>query len=87
MRLMGRTVCLLPGTGVDWIVLPLLATAYKEHDEAEEEHEQAPCQVEIDAHGFFVDGGTAAREEAIGAHEAADEEEDQAEGDANIESH
>jgi hypothetical protein len=77
----------LPGTWVDGVVLPLLAAAYKEHDEAEDEHDEAPGQIEVDAHGFFVDVGGVAGDEAVEAHQASDEEEDEAEGDADVESH
>src|SRR6266478_7094482 len=76
-----------PGTWVDWIVLPLLAAAYEEHDEAEDEHDGSPGEIEVDAHGFFVDVCGVAGEEAVEAHEAADEQEDEAEGDADVESH
>src|SRR5437879_8478272 len=63
----------LPGAGSDGVVLPLLAAAYEEHDEAEDEHDGSPGEIEVDAHGFFVDGGGVAGEEAVEAHEAADE--------------
>src|SRR5258707_15636656 len=76
-----------PRTWVDWIVLPFLAAAYEEHDEAEDEHDGSPGEIEIDAHGFFVDVGSVAGEEAVEGHEAADEQEDEAEGDADVESH
>jgi hypothetical protein len=82
--LVTGTCGLFPWAGVDGVVLPFLATAYDEHDEAEEEHEEAPGEVKIDAHRFFVDVGAAASEESVDAHETADEEEDQAEGDANV---
>ena len=85
--LVAWTWVTLPWTGSDGVVLPLLAAAYKVHDEAKEEHDEAPGEVEINAHGFFVDGRTVASDEAVDAHEAADEQEDQAEGDADVESH
>jgi hypothetical protein len=74
----------LPGAGVDGIVLPFFSAAYEEHDEAEDEHDKAPGEIEIDAHGFFVDDITVAGDEAVEAHEAADEEEDEAERDADV---
>jgi hypothetical protein len=74
----------LPGAGVDGIVLPFFAAAYEEHNEAEDEHDDAPGEIEVDAHGFFVDDVAVAGDEAVEAHEAADEEEDEAEGDANV---
>jgi hypothetical protein len=73
-----------PGAGVDWVVLPFLAAAYEVHDEAEDEHEEAPGEVEVDAHGFLVDVSGVAGDEAVDAHKAADEQEDQAEGDADV---
>ena len=82
----GRGV-LFPRAGVDGIVLPFLAAAYEEHDEAEDEHDGSPGEIEVDAHGFFVDVGGVAGDEAVDAHEAADEQEDEAEGDADVESH
>jgi len=84
---MAGSVLALPGAWVDWVVLPLLAAAYEEHDEAEDEHDGAPGEIEVDAHRFFVDAGGVAGEEAVEAHESADEEEDKAEGDADVESH
>src|ERR1700716_4424379 len=68
----------LPRARSDWVVLPFLAAAYEKHDEAEDEHDGSPGEVEVDAHGFFVDFGGVAGEEAVEAHEAADEEEDEA---------
>ena len=47
----------------------------------------APGEVEVDAHGFFVDVGGVAGDEAVEAHDASDDEEDEAEGDADVESH
>jgi hypothetical protein len=76
-----------PGAWVDWVVLPLLAAAYEEHDEAEDEHDGSPGEIEVDAHGFLVDVGGIAGEETVESHEAADEQEDEAEGDADVESH
>jgi hypothetical protein len=77
----------LPWAWVDGVVLPLLAAAYEEHDEAEDEHDGSPGEIEVDAHGFFVNVSGVAGEEAVDAHKAADEEEDEAEGDADVESH
>jgi len=68
----------LPGARSDGVVLPFLAAAYEEHDEAEDEHDGSPGEVEVDAHGFFVDAGGVAGEEAVEAHETSDEEEDEA---------
>jgi len=76
-----------PGARAYGVVLPFLAAAYEEHDEAEDEHDGSPGEIEVDAHGFFVDVCGVAGEEAVEAHEAADEQEDEAEGDANVESH
>src|SRR5258705_3785770 len=88
VNLMARgSTFAFPGAWVDWVVLPLLAAAYEEHDEAEDEHDGSPGEIEVDAHGFFVDVGGAAGEETVEAHKAADEQEDEAEGDANVESH
>jgi hypothetical protein len=42
----GRGRVFLPGTGIDGVVLPLLAAANEEQDEA---------GGEIDVRGFFVD--------------------------------
>jgi hypothetical protein len=87
-RLMTRgSAFALPGARGDGVVLPLLASAYEEHDEAEDEHEGSPGEVEVDAHGFFVDVCGVAGEEAVEAHKTADEQEDEAEGDADVESH
>src|SRR5437763_1970571 len=69
------------------VVLPLLAAAYDEHDEAEHEHDGSPGEIEVDAHGFFVDPGGVAGEEAVETHKTADEQEDKAEGNADVESH
>ena len=77
----------LPGARGYGVVLPLLAAAYEEHDEAEDEHDGSPGEIEVDAHRFFVDVRGVAGEEAVEAHEAADEQEDQAEGYADVESH
>ena len=75
-----------PGAWVDGVVLPLLATAYEEHDQAEDEHDRAPGEVEVDAHRTLVDARSAS-DEAEEAHDAARDEEDEAEGDADVESH
>jgi hypothetical protein len=83
-ELMAGTIFAFPGAWVDGVVLPLLAAAYEEHDEAEDEHDGSPGEIEVDAHGFFVDAGGVAGEEAVEAHEASDEEEDEAEGDADV---
>jgi hypothetical protein len=77
----------LPWAWVYGIVLPFLAAAYEEHDEAEDEHDETPGEVEVNAHGFLVDVGGVAGEEAVDAHEASDEEKDESEGDADVESH
>ena len=84
---MAWAVFAFPLKGVDWAVPPLLAAANKEHDEAEDEHDGSPGEIEVDAHGFLVDLGGVASEEAVECHEASDEEEDEAKGDADIESH
>jgi len=76
--LVAGAVATLPGARSDGIVLPFLAAAYEEHDEAEDEHDGSPGEVEVDAHGFFVDAGGVAGEEAVEAHETSDEEEDEA---------
>ena len=73
-----------PGAGVDGVVLPFLASAYEEHDEAEDEHDGSPRQVEVDAHGFFVDGSIASRDEAVDGDHSSGDEEDEAEGDADV---
>ena len=75
-----------PGAGVDGVVLPFLAAAYEEHDQAEDEHDRAPGEVEVDAHRTLVDA-RAACDEAENAHDSAGDEEDEAEGDADVESH
>ena len=80
---MVGAVALFPGAGVDGVVLPFLAAAYEEHDEAEDEHDGAPGEVEVDAHGFVVDG-RAASEEAVEADDTSGDEEDEAEGDADV---
>jgi hypothetical protein len=85
--LVAGAVLAFPGARVDWIILPFLAAAYEKHDEAEDEHDGSPSEIEVDAHGFFVDVRGVAGEEAVEAHEATDEEEDEAEGDADVESH
>ena len=90
MILSGRgslVTTLLPGAGVDGVVLPFLAAADEVHDGSEDEHEEAPGEIEVDAHRFFVDVGAVAGDEAVDAHEAADQQEDQAERDADVESH
>jgi len=73
-----------PGAGIYGVVLPFLAAAYEEHDEAEDEHDGSPGEVEVDAHGFFVDGGVAAGDEAVDGHHSSGDEEDEAEGDADV---
>ena len=84
---MARANVFLPRAGVDGVVLPFFAAAYEEHDEAEDEHDGSPGEIEVDAHGFFVDVSRVAGEEAVEGHESSDEEEDEAEGDADVESH
>jgi len=74
----ARASVFFPGTGVDGVVLPLLAAANEEDDEAEDEHDEAPGEIEVYAHGSFVDTGGVARDEAVEAHEVADEKEDEA---------
>src|SRR6202042_1837898 len=81
-----RACAFFPGAGVDGVVLPFLAAAYQEHDQAEDEHEGSPSEVEIDAHRTLVDARSAG-DEAEDAHDSARDEEDEAEGDADIESH
>ncbi len=53
---MAGTLAFFPGAGVDGVVLPLLAAAYEEHDEAEDEHDCAPGEVDVDVHRLLVDG-------------------------------
>ena len=83
----GSTAFSFPGARRDWVILPFLAAAYEKHDEAKGEHDGSPGEIEVDAHGFFVDFSGVAGEEAVEAHEAADEQEDEAEGYADVESH
>jgi hypothetical protein len=82
--LVARAGVFLPGAGINGVVLPFFAAAYKEHDEAEDEHDGSPSEIEVDAHGFFVDVRGVAGDETVDAHEAADEQEDEAEGDADV---
>jgi hypothetical protein len=63
-----------------------LATANKEHNGPEEEHQGSPNEVEVDVEGLLVNGGVAS-DYAVYAHDAADDEEDEAEWDADVESH
>ena len=42
---------MLPGAGVDGVVLPFLAAANVEHDGSEDEHDAAPGEGEVDAEG------------------------------------
>src|ERR1700756_3515434 len=84
--LLTRFSFALPWARIDGVVLPFLAAADHKHDHAEEEHDESPAEVEVDAEGLLIDGGVAC-EQAIESHHASGDEEDEAEGDADVESH
>ena len=75
-----------PGARVDGVILPFLAPTYEEHDEAEDKHDGPPGEVDVHAHGFLVDGAVVG-DEAVEGHQASSDEEDEAEGDTDVESH
>ena len=82
----GTFAFALPGTRADGVVLPLLAAAYEEHDRPKTNMIGTPGEVEVNAHRLLVDGGVAG-DEAVDADDAAGDQEDEAEGDADVESH
>jgi hypothetical protein len=82
-ELVTRAVALFPGTRVDGVVLPFLTTAYEVHDEAEDEHEESPDEIDVDVKGLLIDGAVA-RDEAKDAEDGSGDEEDKSEGNADV---
>src|ERR1700733_211990 len=80
-------VTLLPGARIYWVVLPLLSLAHEKHDGSEREHNPTPGQIQIYAERLLVDCGISMRENAKDCHDSTDDQEDQAERDADIETH
>src|SRR5579883_3022694 len=76
----------LPGTRVKGIVLPLLAASNCEHNDAKNEHNETPPQVHIHPHRADIDS-TVPRDNAPDGHHATGNRKDEAERDANVESH
>src|SRR5215469_1810252 len=81
-----RSAFALPGTGADGVVLPLLAASDEEHDGAEDEHHESPAEVEVHVERLLIDRGML-RDETKDGHDAADDDEDESKGDADVESH
>lgn len=87
MQLVMRPRTALPWARADGIILPLFAASHQKHDEPEDEHDRPPGEVKVDTHRLLVDCGVPAGDQSIDAHQAASDKEDEAKGDAYVESH
>ena len=76
-----------PWPGCHGIVLPTLAAAYEKHDQPEDKHDHSPAQIEVDSHRSLIQRSVSAGDESVYAHDAARDQENQAERDADVESH